>query len=100
MKGLIFTYVLTYGGAAASLFRPFYGLLIYLTFAILRPEYLWPWAIAPGNYSRIVAVALLIGWSANGFGNWRFGRAKTFVWILLAYWFWITLSAVFAGNQA
>ena len=38
MKGLIFTYLLTYGGAAVSLFRPFTGLLIYVCFAIIKPD--------------------------------------------------------------
>ena len=38
MKGLLFTYALTYGGAVVSLFNPFYGLLIYVCFAIMRPE--------------------------------------------------------------
>ena len=28
MKGLLFTFALTYGGAVISLFNPFYGLLI------------------------------------------------------------------------
>ena len=66
MKGLIFTYLLTYGGAAASLFNPFIGLLVYVAFAILRPESLWHWSVPEGNYSRIVAIALLIGWARRG----------------------------------
>ena len=36
--GLLFTYLLTYGGSALSLVRPFYGLLAYICFAIIRPE--------------------------------------------------------------
>ncbi len=38
MKGLIFTYVLTYGGALVSLFRPYYGFLVYVCFGLLKPE--------------------------------------------------------------
>ena len=41
MKGLIFTYAMTYGGALASLFDPFVGLLIYVCFAIVKPESMW-----------------------------------------------------------
>ncbi len=85
MKGLIFTYILTYGGAAASLFNPFIGLLVYICFAIIRPESLWYWSVPPGNYSRIVAIALLIGWGLNGFGDWRFGRAAGVVAALLGF---------------
>lgn len=100
MKGLLFTYALTYGGAAVSLFRPFYGLLIYVCFSILRPEYLWPWSVSQGNYSRIVAVALLIGWAVNGFGNRNFGAARPFLWALLAYWGWMIICAAMAANQS
>ena len=45
MKGLLFTYLLTYGGAVVSLFRPFHGLLIYICFAIIKPEALWYWSV-------------------------------------------------------
>src|SRR5688572_14583917 len=100
MKGLIFTYALTYGGAALSLFNPFYGLLAYVTFAILRPEHLWPWSVSVGNYSRVVAIAMLVGWGLHGFGNWNFGAARPFAWTLLGYWGWIIVSAVGADNQA
>ena len=85
MKGLIFTYVLTYGGALASLYRPFIGLLIYICFALINPEQLWFWAVPRANYARIVAIALLVGWAMQGFGDWRFGRARGIVYSLLAF---------------
>jgi probable O-glycosylation ligase (exosortase A-associated) len=100
MKGLIFTYALTYGGGAVSLFTPYVGLLIYVCFAIIRPEALWHWSVPDGNYSRIVAIGLLIGWVLNGLGNWTFGRAKPVVYSLLAYLLWACLSAFQAQDQA
>ncbi len=96
MKGLIFTYLLTYGGSAASLFKPFYGLLIYICFSIIRPESLWFWAVPPGNYSRIIAISLLIGWAVNGFGNWRLGRARAVIGFLIAFWVWVIISSLHA----
>jgi probable O-glycosylation ligase (exosortase A-associated) len=99
MKGLIFTYGLTYGGAALSLVRPYYGLLIYVCFAILRPEHLWRWSLESGNYSRIVAAGLLIGWAGCGFGKREFGASKPFLWALVGYWGWTILSAALATNQ-
>jgi probable O-glycosylation ligase (exosortase A-associated) len=99
MKGLIFTYVLTYGGAAASLYRPFIGLLVYVCFAIIRPESLWHWSVPPGNYSRIVAIAMLLGWALHGTGNWRMGRASAITIALLAFWLWTILSATCAPDQ-
>jgi probable O-glycosylation ligase (exosortase A-associated) len=100
MKGLLFVYLLTYGGAAVALFRPFYGVLIYICFACLRPESLWWWSVGPGNYSRTVALATLVGWAVVGFGNWRpGGAAQRILYLVLAYWSWIILSAIFASNQ-
>ena len=99
MKGLIFTYALTYGGAVLSLFNPIHGLLAYVAFAILRPEHLWPWSLPEGNYSRTVALAMLVGWGLHGFGNWNFGAARPFVLTLLGYWGWIIVSAAHADDS-
>jgi probable O-glycosylation ligase (exosortase A-associated) len=93
-KGLIFTYVLTYGGAVASLFNPYVGLLIYVCFAIIRPESLWFWSVPPGPYSRIVAIGLLIGWAIHGFGRWQFGRGKAVVTFLILFLVWVFLAAL------
>lgn len=99
MKGLILTYALTYGGAAASLLNPYYGLLIYICFAIIKPEDLWHWSVPAGNYSRIVAIALLIGWAINGFGSWNLGKAKLPVLCLIAFWLWCAASALGSENH-
>jgi probable O-glycosylation ligase (exosortase A-associated) len=98
-KGLVFTYVLTYGGALASFFDPFIGLLIYICFSIVRPPAMWFFAVPPGNYSRIVAVALLIGWAARGFGHWQFHRGKGVAMAFCAYWLWSGLAAAVAPDQ-
>lgn len=101
MKGLIFTYALTYGGAFVSIFNPFYGLLVYICFSIIRPENIWFYAVPPGNYSRIVAVALLIGWVFRGFGDWNFGKARPIVFAFIGFWLWAALStAIVATNKA
>jgi probable O-glycosylation ligase (exosortase A-associated) len=97
MKGLILTYTLTFGGAVISLYRPFYGLLIYIAFAILRPESLWHWSVPAGNYSRIVAIALLVGWAFNGFGNWRFGRSRAILVCFVGYFGWALASTLTAA---
>lgn len=94
MKGLLFTYGLTYGGALVSLFNPFVGLLIYIGFAIVRPQDMWFWAVPEGNYSKVVAIALLVGWAARGFGDWRLGRAGGVVTALVAFLGWAVLSTL------
>ncbi len=100
MKGAIFVYLMTYGGAVAALFNPFVGLLIYVSFAVLRPEYVWPWSVPQGNYSRIVAIALLAGWAFQGFGRWDLGRGKAVILALIGYFAWIILSALQAPDQS
>src|SRR4051812_30964011 len=98
-KGLIFTYLMTYGGAPASLFDPFVGLLVYVCFAIIKPESLWYWSVPAGNYSRIVGMALLTGWAMKGFGNWDFGRAKPVVAALIGYMGWSVVCFAVAPNK-
>jgi putative inorganic carbon (HCO3(-)) transporter len=96
MKGLLFTYGLTYGGALVSLFNPFYGLLVYICFAILIPPALWHWSVPLGNYSQVVAIAFLSGWAIHGFGDRSFGKAKPILYALLGYALWVVLSTAFA----
>jgi putative inorganic carbon (hco3(-)) transporter len=100
VKGLIFTFGMTYGGAAMSLVNPFYGFLIYVAFANLKPDIFWSFSVPQGgNYSRIVAVAFLIGWLLHGGGSWNFGRATSMVYSLLFFWGWIVLGAVISPAQ-
>ncbi|WP_169979028.1 O-antigen ligase family protein [Tautonia rosea] len=99
MKGLIFTLLLTYGGAATSLFKPFIGLLVYIAFAILRPDYLWAHSLPQGGrYSLVVALGLLMGWTLHGFGSWSFGRAKGVVTAMLGFWVCLVIAGSACSN--
>ena len=93
--GLVFTLVLTYGGALASLIRPYYGFLIYVAFSIIRPESLWHWSVPPGNYSRTIALSLLIGWALHGFGNLALAGARRPAVALAYFWGWAGVSTLF-----
>lgn len=99
MLGLIFTYGLTALGAMLGPFRPFYALLIYVCFAIVKPESAWPWSVPVWNYSRVVGVSMLIGWAVYGFGKWDFGKARGIVMALILYGLWSVLGAAFSSNQ-
>jgi O-antigen ligase len=100
MKSLLFTYLLTYGGAAASLVHPFTGFLIYVAFSIVKPDELWPYTVPKGNYSRTIALALLAGWAVRGFGNWDLGRARGVIWSLLGFFTWAALMATRSADGA
>jgi O-antigen ligase len=99
MKGLILVYLMTYGGVVAALFNPFIGFLVYVSFAILRPEFVWPWSVPSGNYSRIVAIGLLLGWALTGFGRWDLGRGKAVILALMGFFIWTAASAAQAPDQ-
>jgi len=88
MKSLLFTYILTYGGALASFYRPFYGFLIYVMFAIMKPDLLWWYTVPEGNYSRTIAIALIAGWALHGCGDWQFGRGKALIVALVGFLAW------------
>jgi putative inorganic carbon (hco3(-)) transporter len=92
--GLVFTYLMSYGGAAVAIVNPFIGLLIYVCFSIFRPgSGLWYWSVPEdGSFSKILAIGLLIGWALRGFGDWRFGRSSLTVIALLAYLTWNVLA--------
>ena len=98
MNGLFFTYLLTYGGAIVSLINPFYGLLIYICFAIIKPPALWPWCVPVGNYSRVIGIAFLVGWAINGFGDQKLGKAKPIVVCVVGYFVWVILSTIMSPN--
>lgn len=100
MKGLIFTYVLTYGGAVASIFSPLAGLLIYVAFSILMPPALWHWSVPIGNYSRIIGVAFLGGWALNGMGDGRFGAARPIAVNLCWYLGWVVASTFMSPDPS
>jgi len=101
--GLLLTVTLAYGGAALALFRPFYGLLVYVCFAIVRPEDMWPWSVQDGNYSRIIAVSMLIGWVWRTLPKTiarRRGSAEG-LWVVglfVGYWLWAGFLALSADN--
>src|SRR6516162_8862504 len=94
-KGWLFTNALTYGGSLVALFNPFVGLLVYVAFAILRPEDLWSWSVGQNldtGHSRVVAIAMLLGWLMRGCGTWRFGKAWPILICLILFWVMALLS--------
>jgi len=99
MLALLATYLITYCGAALALVNPYYGLLAYISFAIIRPDQFLPAGTAPGNYSRILAIAVLVGWSLGGFGNWRLTRSRPLLLALAGFLGWLCVSALVAGDQ-
>jgi O-antigen ligase len=99
MRGLVFTYVLTFAGLFVSPFRPFVGLLVYVCFAIIKPDIMFHYSVPAASYSRMIFFALFIGWIIAGFGNRQFGRAALPAMSLALYLMWSVLSAWLAPDQ-
>jgi O-antigen ligase len=96
---LLFVYILTLFGAVGGLLQPYAAFLVYVAFGILKPEVVWFGSVPPGNYSRIVAVGMLVGWAFRLFGNWNFGRGRAIIIALLLFLGWAQVGGLFARNQ-
>lgn len=99
MKGLVFTWLLTAFGVSSSLFSPFYGFLVYVALAMLRPASMWSHSVTSGRFSLIVAVAMLASWACRGFGNWKLGKARLILFLFVGFWMWSAILAIGARSQ-
>jgi probable O-glycosylation ligase (exosortase A-associated) len=99
--GKYLTYLLAYGGSFISVFYPYVGLLVYVCFAILAPESLWFWEFggAGGGFSFVVAIALLVGWAFQSFGDWQFGRAAPTIASIIFFMAWTAAAWPMAADQ-
>jgi probable O-glycosylation ligase (exosortase A-associated) len=110
LKQTLFMVALTLlGSAGAFLYGPFLGFAVYLTYAVLRPQFMWEWAL-PQNiqWSFIVAVATMAAVVVTGPRTPRpapgklppapvaFNRAHL---LFLLFGLWITL-AYLVGEQS
>lgn len=98
MKGLVLTYVIMVAGSLGSLKNPIYGMYAYAIFSIVQPQVMFGWAGDLSGISQIVGLAMLGGWALHGFGSWQFGRARSVVFLLLAFFFWVCVSGIQAPN--
>src|SRR5262245_4087549 len=71
IKQLLFMIGMTLVGTVGSLLNPFYGIAVYYLFAVLRPQYIWDWALK--NYELPLLgradearFALIVGLSTIG----------------------------------
>ncbi len=99
MFGLIFTYAVTAGGVLGALFNPFIGVLAYVCFAIIQPKAMWFWSVPSYPYSRIIAIAMLVGWAFHGFGRWNLNKSTGIIMALVSFWVWAVFSSLGADNQ-
>lgn len=99
MKGLLFTYGMTAAGALFGLFCPFFGFLAYVSFAILKPDAMWPWSVPPARYSLAIAGCMLIGWVFTKQATFRLGRAIVPVILISGFLGWAFIGAFHPHHQ-
>jgi len=69
--GWLFTNLLAVSAVGYGWMNPFYGLMAFYAFSILRPTQLWFWYSWPvSRYSFYIAISVLTGWGMKSFGNW------------------------------
>lgn len=100
MKGLLFTYLITFLGVTGCVIRPYYGFLAYVALAMLRPEFLWAHAISGGRFSMVVAMAMIVSWGLHGFGNWNLGKARPVILLFAGFWVWSVFGAFHADSPS
>jgi probable O-glycosylation ligase (exosortase A-associated) len=106
MKPLAFMITTCFAGVFGSLFRgPAWGLTVYYIYAVLRPQFLWDWALPAVPWSSIVGWTVIgcvvlmppglpAGLEAKGGGS-RFTLAHRAV---LLFGFWVCLTYVTARH--
>lgn len=98
MKGLVLTYLLTYGGAALAVFNPFVGVCIFWLFDLVRPQFMFAWAGVEGDLSQVVAIATIVGWVLKRFGNWSLARGRLIFTFYIVHSAWVLMSALLAPD--
>ncbi len=66
MKHLIFLIAATVLGGFGAIYHPFWGILLYYTLAVLRPQYLWNWALPMElRWSLFAAIIVFVSLMIN-----------------------------------
>lgn len=86
MKQLSFLIVVTVLSAVGATVSAFWAVLLYYSFAVLRPQALWDWAL-PGNFrwSLIAAILLMVSCVVHGSRLLKTLRFNPIVILLIVY---------------
>jgi probable O-glycosylation ligase (exosortase A-associated) len=108
VKQTIVMIVLTFIGTFGAVVSPFYGVAVYYVFAVMRPQFIWAWALPRGfRWSLYVAVATICAALLNAGSSTRLeGRSnaheRSFSLVHLAmllFSLWVVLTYITAQNR-
>ncbi|MFO0936661.1 MAG: O-antigen ligase family protein [Gemmataceae bacterium] len=101
-----------FGWIGSLFFNPFIGLWTYYLFTVLRPQFLWEYALQNyfiGHWAFYVSMPLIATFCLWNLGLLSYGkreienrfRPKLMAghWLMLLFGFWISLSFFFSRNQ-
>jgi probable O-glycosylation ligase (exosortase A-associated) len=101
--------ILTFIGTFGAFVSPFYGVVIYYVFSVMRPQYIWQWALPPDvRWSLYVAIATIIAALMNVGqttdenrepGARQAGMFNRTHFIMLMFSVWVTLTYLLAQNR-
>jgi probable O-glycosylation ligase (exosortase A-associated) len=108
VKQTAFMILLTFIGTFGAFVNPFYGVAVYYVFAVMRPQYIWVWALPSGmRWSLYVAVATVFAALLNAGTTTHVeaaseARGRTFSLVHLAmllFSLWVVLTYITAQNR-
>jgi len=99
MKQFAFLCLLLVASAVGGLVNPFWAVLGYYTLAVLRPQYLWDWALPMEvRWSLVAALVTMIAVAMHASKLFRRGRFNTTAALMLIYAVLVLASVVTAYN--
>lgn len=99
MKQLLFMFVMVVAGSIGAVYHPFWGVLLYYAFAVMRPQYLWEWALPYEiRWSLIAALSVLLGTVIALPRIALQGRTNAIMWLIVIYGVFVMLSVLTAHN--
>lgn len=97
MKQLSFLIVVTALGAVGAMASSFWAVMLYYSFAVLRPQAIWAWAL-PTNlrWSLIAALLLVVSCVIHGPRLLKTLRFNPVIVLMIAYTVWLLWSMLMA----
>ncbi len=95
MKHFLFIVALVMLGGLGSLYHPFWGVLLYYSLSVLRPQYLWAWSLPEGfRWSLFAALIVLAGCLLNLNKLKEGRRINLIITLMVFYGMWLMLSVL------
>jgi len=99
MKQFILMIFITCAGSVASLVEPFWGLLLYYWLAVLRPQYMWKWALPVDlRWSLIAALVIVLSLALNPSKILNQARLNLISGLMIGYGLLLILSVLSAHD--